>query len=102
MSASTQSDVREGIGRHLRRLPPGHIQHRSGPDGNRQPPLGGFAAAFVLPLDTVTAIHLGRARKEFFFLSSLLFLPVWYSLADWSSHRHNVYLTSSFIPLNNL
>ena len=71
MSASTQSDVREGIGRHLRRLPPGHIQHRSGPDGNRQPPLGGFAAAFVLPLDTVTAIHLGRARKEFFF--SLLF-----------------------------
>ena len=91
MSASTQSDVREGIGRHLRRLPPGHIQHR------------GFAAAFVLPLDTVTAIHLGRARKEFFFsLSSLLFLPVWYSLADWSSHRHNVYLTSSFIPLNNL
>lgn len=73
MSASTQSDVREGIGRHLRRLPPGHIQHRSGPDGNRQPPLGGFAAAFVLPLDTVTAIHLGRARKEFFFLSSLLF-----------------------------
>ena len=75
MSASTQSDVREGIGRHLRRLPPGHIQHRSGPDGNRQPPLGGFAAAFVLPLDTVTAIHLGRARKEFFFFSLFSSFP---------------------------